>query len=68
MTLLRDGDDVDQLVATAAAGLRLPDGLVEKDHWLTQLLRRLAADHLWPVPRQGRYQPFEGLRADQAVL
>jgi len=43
--LLRERGDFRELLLAAAEAKGLPVGLIEKDYWLTQLLRRLARDH-----------------------
>ena len=45
MSLLRDTPDFPELLRTAAADLRVPAALVEKDYWLAQVLRALARHH-----------------------
>lgn len=43
--MLRDRPDFAELLRAAASDLRVPPALVEKDYWLTQVLRVLARRH-----------------------
>lgn len=45
MSLLRDTAEFPELLRNAAADLRVPAALIEKDDWLAQVLRALARHH-----------------------
>jgi len=74
VTLLRDDAQFPDLLRTAAAELRVPDALVEKDYWLTQVLRALAHGHYGQFILKGGtslskgYQLLERFSEDVDVL
>jgi predicted nucleotidyltransferase component of viral defense system len=55
LALLRDSrDDMRALIANAAARLEMPEVFIEKDYWVTELLRSIAA------PIDGAFIVFKG--------
>ena len=76
MSLLRDSrDEFLGLVGAASAAMRLPQAFVEKDYWVTELLRSIAQpiDHVTPIFKGGTslskvYRLIERFSEDVDVL
>lgn len=62
MSLLRETPDFAALLRTAAADLRVPAALVEKDYWLAQVLRVLAKRHYGQFILKGGTSLSKGYR------